>query len=78
MKVAEIHGHLFEAIVEKYMKEGIARKWVIFFNDGRMNMHDDEQSERFSVIIENLPLKVYGKASDNEHFKISSLCNEFS
>ncbi|GBO28995.1 hypothetical protein AVEN_133416-1 [Araneus ventricosus] len=59
------------------MSEGIVRKWVTAFKDGRTNEHDVERSGRPSGITEDLVQKVDGKVRENRYFTISSLCNEF-
>ncbi|GBO26934.1 hypothetical protein AVEN_269373-1 [Araneus ventricosus] len=59
------------------MSEGMVRKWVRAFKDGRTNTHDEERSGRPSVITEDLVQNVGGKVRENRRFTISSLTNEF-
>ncbi|GBL66663.1 hypothetical protein AVEN_11627-1 [Araneus ventricosus] len=58
------------------MREGMVRKWVRAFKDGRTNVHDEESSGRHSVINEDLMQKVDGKVQVNRRFTIQSLSNE--
>ena len=58
------------------MSDGIVRKWVRAFKDGRKNVHDEELSGRQSVISEDFLQKVE-KVKLNRRFTISSLSEEF-
>ncbi|GBM08372.1 hypothetical protein AVEN_108370-1 [Araneus ventricosus] len=59
------------------MREGMVRKWVRAFKDGRTIVHYEERSGRPSVITENLVQKVDGKVQESRHFTISSLSDDF-
>ncbi|GBO05727.1 hypothetical protein AVEN_220549-1 [Araneus ventricosus] len=50
-KPAEIHRQLVEIYVENVMTDGIVRKWVRQFNDGRTNVHGEARSGRLSVVL---------------------------
>ncbi|GBO36296.1 hypothetical protein AVEN_75634-1 [Araneus ventricosus] len=50
VKVAEIQRQISKGFEENIMSEGMVRKWVKAFKDGRTNAHDDERSGRPSVI----------------------------
>ncbi|GBM96854.1 hypothetical protein AVEN_126646-1 [Araneus ventricosus] len=41
VKPAEIHRQLVEIYGENVMTDGMVRKWVRQFNDGRTNVHDE-------------------------------------
>ncbi|GBM59745.1 hypothetical protein AVEN_112154-1 [Araneus ventricosus] len=58
------------------MSEGMVRKWVRAFKDGRTNVHNEERGGRHSVIAKDLAEKVDGKIRGNRCFTTSSLSNE--
>ncbi|GBM27915.1 hypothetical protein AVEN_59772-1 [Araneus ventricosus] len=76
VKAAEIHREISEVYEENIMSEGMVRKWVRAFEDGRTNAHDEERSERLSEITEDLVRKVDGKVRKNRRFTISSSSTE--
>ncbi|XP_067139557.1 protein GVQW3-like [Centruroides vittatus] len=57
-KAAEIHRQISEVYGESVMRDGMVRKWVRAFSNGRTNIHDEERSGRPSVIIDDLIEKV--------------------
>ncbi|GBM17446.1 hypothetical protein AVEN_193748-1 [Araneus ventricosus] len=50
VKPAEIHRQLVEIYGGNVMTDGMVRKWVRQFNDGRTNVHDEARSGRPSVV----------------------------
>ena len=54
------------------MSDGMVRKWVRMFNEGRENMHDEAQSGRPSLVN-----KVNERVSDEKSFTISDLSLHF-
>lgn len=78
VKAAEIHRQISEVYGEKTMSDGMVRKWVRAFKDGRTNVHDEERSGRPSVITEDLVQTVDEKVRVNRRFTITSLSSEFS
>ncbi|GBO05837.1 hypothetical protein AVEN_141793-1 [Araneus ventricosus] len=76
VKAAETHRHVSEVYEESIMREGMVRKWVRVFKDDHTSEHDEERSERPSVITEDLVQKVYGKVRENRRVTISYLSNE--
>ncbi|GBO31810.1 hypothetical protein AVEN_17141-1 [Araneus ventricosus] len=61
VKPAEIHRQLVEIYGENVMTDGMVRKWVRQFNDGRTNVHDGARSGRPSVVNDGLVAKVNEK-----------------
>jgi len=59
------------------MSSLMVRRWVQLFNEGRENVHDDKQSGRPSVVIENLVCAVEEKIRENRRFTIMSLSLHF-
>ncbi|GBM46661.1 Dihydropyrimidine dehydrogenase [NADP(+)] [Araneus ventricosus] len=57
VKPAEIHRQLVEIYGGNVMTDGMVRKWVRQFNDGRTNVHDEARSGRPSVVNDGLVAK---------------------
>ncbi|GFU43058.1 HTH_48 domain-containing protein [Trichonephila clavipes] len=51
-KSVDIHHQISEVYGENIMNDGMVRKWVRAFKDGRTNTHDEERSGRPSVITD--------------------------
>ncbi|GBN66135.1 hypothetical protein AVEN_168208-1 [Araneus ventricosus] len=77
VKPTEIHRQLVEIYGENVMTDGMVRKWVRHFNDGRTNVHDEARSGRPSVVNDGLVAKVNEKIRENRRFTIRMLCDEF-
>ncbi|GBM11219.1 hypothetical protein AVEN_267797-1 [Araneus ventricosus] len=61
VKQTEIHRQLVEIYGENVMTDGMVRKWIRQFNDGRTNVHDEARSGRPSVVSDGLVAKVNEK-----------------
>ncbi|GBN66199.1 hypothetical protein AVEN_62091-1 [Araneus ventricosus] len=70
-KAAEIVRNISEMYEENITSEGMVRKWVRAFKDGRMDVHDEERSGRPGC------RKLMEKFERKRSFMISSLFNEF-
>ncbi|GBM02825.1 hypothetical protein AVEN_52008-1 [Araneus ventricosus] len=77
VKPAEIHRQLVEIYGENVMTDGMVRKWVRQFNDGRTNVYDETRSGRPSVVNDGLVEKVNEKMRENSRFTIRMLFDEF-
>jgi hypothetical protein len=44
VKLADIHRQICEVYGENAMSDGMVRKWVRQFNEGRENVHDEVRS----------------------------------
>ncbi|GBN87995.1 hypothetical protein AVEN_100233-1 [Araneus ventricosus] len=77
IKPAEIHRQLLEIYGENVITDGMVRKWVRQFNDGRTNVHDEARSGRPSVVNDGLVAKVNEKIRENRRFTIRTLFDEF-
>ncbi|KAL4714916.1 hypothetical protein ACJJTC_014287 [Scirpophaga incertulas] len=58
VKPIDIHREICEVDGQNIMSDGMVRKWVRAFKDGRTNVHDEERSGRPSVVNEDLVQKV--------------------
>ncbi|GFV93808.1 HTH_48 domain-containing protein [Trichonephila clavipes] len=76
-KSVDIHHQISEVYGENIMSDGMVRKWVRAFKDGRTNIHDEERSGRSSVISDELIQKVDCKVKENRRFTISSSAEKF-
>ncbi|GBN25841.1 hypothetical protein AVEN_58854-1 [Araneus ventricosus] len=77
VKATEINRQISEVYGEIIMSEGMVKKWVRPFKDGRTNAHYEERSGRPSVTTEDFVQKVDAKVRENRRLTISSLSNEF-
>ncbi|GBO00131.1 hypothetical protein AVEN_114368-1 [Araneus ventricosus] len=77
VKPAEIHRQLVEIYSGNVMTDGMVRKWVRQFNDGRTNVHDEARSERPSVVNDGLVAKLNEKIRENKRFTKRMLFDEF-
>lgn len=77
VKSIDIHREICAVYGENIMSEGMVRKWVRSFKDGRSNVHDEERSGRPSVITDDLVGKVDQKIQENRRFTISTLSEQF-
>ena len=59
------------------MSDGMVRKWVRMFNEGRENVHDEAQSGRPSLVNDDLVRKVNERVRDDRRFTISDLPLQF-
>ncbi|GBN38082.1 hypothetical protein AVEN_233196-1 [Araneus ventricosus] len=57
VKPVEIHRQLVEIYGENVMIDGMVRKWVRQFNDGRTNVHDEARIGRPSFVNDGLVAK---------------------
>ena len=58
MRSIDIHCEIVEVYGQNIMSDGMVRKWVRAFKDGRTNLHDEERSGRLLVVNEDLVQKV--------------------
>jgi len=59
------------------MSDGMVRKWVQMFNEGRENVHDEARSWRPSLVNDDLVRKVNERVRDDRRFTISDLSLHF-
>jgi hypothetical protein len=71
VRAAEIHKQIVEVYGEGALNEGNVRKWCRLFKDGRTNVHDEEQSGRPSLVMDDLKEKANAKVRGNRRLRIS-------
>jgi len=59
------------------MSDGMVRKWVRMFNEGRENVHDGVRSGRPSLVNDDLVREVNEIVRDDRRLKISDLFLHF-
>jgi len=74
---SEIRHQIRQGYDDNAMSEGMVRKWVRMFNEGRENVHDEARSERPSLVNDDLVHKVNKRVRDDRHFTISDLSLHF-
>jgi len=74
---SEIHHQICQVYGDNAMSDGMVRKWVRMFNDGRENMHDEARSGRPSLVNDDLVCKVNEKVRDDRRYTISDLSLHF-
>jgi hypothetical protein len=52
VKPADIHRQICEVYGENAISDGMVRKWVRKFNEGRENVHDEPRSGRPAVVTD--------------------------
>jgi len=74
---SEIHHQICQVHGDNAMSDGMIRKWVRVFNEGRENVHDEARSGRPSLVNDDLVRKVNERVCDNRRFTISDLSLHF-
>jgi len=75
--LSEIHHQICQVYGDNAMSDGMVRKWVRIFNEGRENVHDEAQSGRPSLVNDDLVRKVNERVRDDRRFTISDLSLHF-
>jgi len=55
---SEIHHQICHVYGDNAMSDGMVRKWVRIFSEGRENVHDEARSGRPSLVDDDLVRKV--------------------
>jgi len=74
---SEIHHQICQVYDDNAMSDGMVRKWVRMFNEGRENVHDEPRSRRPSLVNDDLVRKVNERVGDDRRFTISDLSLHF-
>ena len=59
-----IHHQICQVYGDIAMSDGMVRKWVGMFNEGRENVHDEARSGRPSLVNDDLVRKVNERVRD--------------
>jgi len=74
---SEIRHQICQVYGDNAMSDGMVRKWVRMFNEGRENMNDEARIGRPSLVNDDLGRKVNGSVRDDRHCTISDLSLHF-
>ena len=74
---SEIHYQICQVYSDNAMSDGMVRKWVQMFNEGRENVHDEARSEHPSLVNDDLVRKVNERVRDDRRCTISDLSLHF-
>jgi len=74
---SEIHQQICQVYGDNAMNDGMVRKWVRIFNEGRENAHDEARSGRPSLVYDDLVRKVNERVRVDRRFTISDLSLHF-
>jgi len=74
---SEIHHQICQVYGDNAMSDGMVRKWVRMFNEGRENVHGEARSGRPSFVNDDLVRKFNERVRDDRRFTISDLSPHF-
>ena len=74
---SEIHHQICQVYGDNAMSDGMVRKCVRMFKEGRENVHDEARSGRPSLVNDDLVRKVNVRVRDDSRFTISDLSLHF-
>jgi len=74
---SEIRHQICHVYGDNVMSDGIVRKWVRMFSEGRENVHDEARSWRPSLMTGDLVRKFNERVHDDRRFTIPDLSLHF-
>jgi len=74
---SEIHHQICQVYDDNATSDGMVRKWVRMFNEGRENVHDEARIGRPSLVNGDLLRKVNERVREDRRFTISELSPDF-
>jgi len=74
---SEIHHQICQVCGDNGMSDGMVRKWVRMFNEGRENVYEEARSGPPSLMNDDLVRKVNERVRDDRRFTISDLSLHF-
>jgi len=74
---SQINHQICQLYGDNALIDGMVRKWVRMFNEGRDNVHDETRSGRPSLVNDDLKRKVNERVRDDRRFTISDLSLHF-
>jgi len=74
---SEIHHQICQVCGDNAMSDGMVRKCVRMFNEGRENVHGEARSGRPSLVNDDLVRKFNERVRDDRRFTISDLSLHF-
>jgi len=74
---SEVHHQICQVYGDNAISDGMVRKWVRMFNEGRENVHDEARGGRPSLVNDDLLRKFNKRVRDDRCFTISDLSLHF-
>jgi len=74
---SEIHYQICQVYGDNAMSDGMVRKWVRMFNEGRGNVHNEARIGRSSLVNDDLVRVVNERVGDDRRFTTSNLSLHF-
>ena len=74
---SEIRHQICQVNGDNAMSNGMVRKWVRMFSEGRENVHDEARRGRPSLVNDDFVHKFNERVRDDRHFTISDLSLHF-
>jgi len=74
---SEIHQQICQVYGDNAMSDGMVRKCVRMFNEGRENVHDEARSGRPFLVKDDLLRKFNERVRDDRRFTITDLSLHF-
>ena len=74
---SEIHHQICQVYGDNAMSDGMVRKWLQMFSEGRENVHNEMQSGCPSLVNDDLVYKVNERVRDDRRLTISDLSLHF-
>ena len=74
---SKIHHQICQVYGDNAMSDGMVRKWVRMFNEGREKVHDEARSGLPSLVNDDMVCKVNERVRDDRCFTISDLSLHF-
>jgi len=74
---SEIRHLISQVYGDNAMSDGMVRKWVQMFNEGRENVHAEGRNGRPSLVNDDLVYKVNDRVRDDRRCTISDLSLHF-
>jgi len=74
---SDIHHQICQVYGDNAISDGMVRKWVRMFNEGRQNVHDEARSGRPFLVNDDLVRKVNKRLRDDRCCTISDLSLHF-
>ena len=77
MLPSEIQHQICQVYGDNAMSDGMVRKWVRMFNEGRENVHDEARSVHPSLVLGGLVRRVNERVRDDRRFTIFDVSLHF-
>jgi len=74
---SDTHHQICQVYGDNATSDGMVRKWVRMFNEGRKNVHDEARSGRPSLVNDDLVRKVNERVHYDRRFTIYDLSLHF-